>query len=344
MGACHVLLTGEAFTIGSGRPQLSPRSPHSSGVGVFTEGAKGSLPSGREALGMKGLLCYGMGFGLLMAATRARIACKAEGEIAVKEKAEVSKIAYLDNVPRTIIEPMILEKILASTPREEWENPPEETPLYALKCYAEVYGPGKATKMGWWDFWNYKNDNAPNAEDLFSVQELDALSRYNKLLMKGQLPMAIPGPFQWWYNGALIQYRGKDRFAGDQMQTPVNASGFAKQFLANTAFYREGLKPWQRGLEIGMAHGYFLIGPFTSLGPLRNTPEAATVGLLCACAVIGMASAGGLINGSTEKPELFDKPGEPAGKGFIELINWHAVGGVGGAGFAHALLTVFGSG
>ena len=33
---------------------------------------------------------------------------------------------------------------------------------------------------------------------------------------------------------------------------------WSKQFLSNLAFYREGLKPWQRGLEIGMAHGYFL--------------------------------------------------------------------------------------
>lgn len=30
------------------------------------------------------------------------------------------------------------------------------------------------------------------------------------------------------------------------------------------------------------------IGPFTSLGPLRNTPEAATVGLLCGCAIVGL--------------------------------------------------------
>ena len=32
------------------------------------------------------------------------------------------------------------------------------------------------------------------------------------------------------------------------------------------------------------------IGPFTSLGPLRNTPEAATVGLLCGCAIVGIAA------------------------------------------------------
>lgn len=93
-----------------------------------------------------------------------------------------------------------------------------------------------------------------------------------------------------------------------------------------------------------MAHGYFLIGPFTSLGPLRNTPEAATVGLLCGCAIVGIVSIGGLIFGSTIKPTRFDKDGDKPGAGFIEMINWHAVGGLGGAGFAHALITVFGSG
>merc|ERR1712146_84865 len=139
-----------------------------------------------------------------------------------------------------------------------------------------------------------------------------------------------------------LVFQGKVPFAGDQVQTLIENGGFGKQFLANMAFYRDGLKPWQRGLEIGMAHGYFLIGPFTSLGPLRNTPEAATVGLLCGCAIVGLVSIGGLIFGSTIKPTRFDKEGDKPAAGFIEMINWHAVGGLGGAGFAHALITVFG--
>ncbi len=42
------------------------------------------------------------------------------------------------------------------------------------------------------------------------------------------------------------------------------------------------------------------IGPFTSLGPLRNTPEAATVGLLCGCAVVGIASCLRLVSDSRQ--------------------------------------------
>merc|ERR1712045_548168 len=147
-------------------------------------------------------------------------------------------------------------------------------------------------------------------------------AKVRQILKTGQIPMWIPG---------------------DQVQTPVTDGLFAKQFLDNLAFYREGLKPWQRGLEIGMAHGYFIIGPFVNLGPLRNTPEAATVGLMGGCAVIGIVSVGGLLFGATIKPTLFDKEGDAPGSGYQEMINWHAVGGLGGAGFAHLLITVFGS-
>merc|ERR1712125_239385 len=138
-------------------------------------------------------------------------------------------------------------------------------------------------------------------------------------------------------------WRGKEMFAGDQCQTPVTNGRFAVNYLNNLAFYRKGLKPWQRGIEIGMAHGYFIIGPFTSLGPLRNTPEAATVGLLAGDACIAAASLGGLGFGTVMTPTLFDEKGDKPGKGFTEMINWHLVGGIGGAGFAHALITIFGS-
>ena len=39
-------------------------------------------------------------------------------------------------------------------------------------------------------------------------------------------------------------------------------------------------------------------------------------------------SVGGLIFGSTIKPTRFDKPGDKPAAGFIEMINWHAIGGI----------------
>jgi len=336
--ATLLLSEAPAFTAGvtgHGAPQHGPGRISS---------AKATFASAHEALGTHGVLCFGMGFGALVAVGRGLAARRAQGsDIAVKETADISKIAYLQDIPRTIVEKDALELILKNTPREQWENPPEDSYLYTVKAFAEMYGPGKATKMGWWDYYRLKMD-MPDTTRLNSEKELQEIEEYEKLMMSGKVPFAVPGPSGYFFTGFVTQWKGKEPFAGDQVITLTESGLFAKQFLSALAFYREGLKPWQRGLEIGMAHGYFLIGPFTSLGPLRNTPEAATVGLLCGCAIVGIVSIGGLIFGSTIKPTRFDKDGDKPGAGFIEMINWHAVGGLGGAGFAHALITVFGSG
>jgi photosystem I subunit XI len=347
----NVLLTGDSGAFVAGRGQPRPQVPAPYAGSLATEGIS-SIPevfgtSAHAELGLKGLIGYGMGFGLMLAGARAlqsKVARRAEGaEINVKEKTELANIAYLQNIPRTIIEKSVLDKLLNATPREEWENPPEDSYLYVLKMYAETYGPGKATKMGWWDYYTMKLD-LPGDDDIENQAQLDEINTYINQVKKGTIPFAVPGPSGWWYTGALVNWRPKgELFAGDQVQTPLTHGRFAVQFIDNMAFYREGLKPWQRGLEIGMAHGYFLIGPFVAAGPLRNTPEAATVGLLCGCAIVGIVSIGGLIFGSTIKPTRFDKPGDKPAAGFIEMINWHAIGGLGGAGFAHALLTVFAS-
>jgi len=334
--AVNAFLGGEssAFATAAFRPQLQPSS-----LGARSENG---MARAEDSLGVRGLFCYGMGFGVLLAATRSRIACRAEGkDIAVKDKAEVGKLAYLENVPRTLMEKGTLEKLLAATPREQWENPPEDSFLYSLKMYTEVYGPGKATKMGWYDYWQMRTYNLPGPEDIQSQSELESVDRVNRAMMMGKMPFAVPGPSGWWYTGALIDYRPKEPFSSS-VRTPLTEGRFSKMFIENTAFYREGLKPWQRGIEIGMAHGYFLIGPFTALGPLRDSPVAATVGLLCGCSIIGLVTCGAYIFGTTIKPTLFDKEGDEPAKGWTELVNWHALGGVGGAGFAHALLTVFG--
>ena len=66
------------------------------------------------------------------------------------------------------------------------------------------------------------------------------------------------------------------------LQTPLNSSGFSQWFLSNLPFYRPSLSPLFRGLEIGMAHGYLLFGPFALLGPQRHSEQANFIGLLSA--------------------------------------------------------------
>jgi energy-converting hydrogenase Eha subunit C len=50
--------------------------------------------------------------------------------------------------------------------------------------------------------------------------------------------------------------------------------------------YRTGLSPLYRGLEIGLTHGYFLVGPFYKLGSLRNLDVALLSGYFSAVGLI----------------------------------------------------------
>ena len=61
-----------------------------------------------------------------------------------------------------------------------------------------------------------------------------------------------------------------DPFVG-HLSTPITTSAATRAILGNLPAYRPGLSSTLRGLEVGMAHGYFLVGPFALLGPLRNS-------------------------------------------------------------------------
>mmetsp|Transcript_47695 Transcript_47695/g.111242 ORF Transcript_47695/g.111242 Transcript_47695/m.111242 type:complete len:363 (+) Transcript_47695:48-1136(+) len=348
--AAILLTSGSLSFVVGGAPQQRPGQHEQTLVTLETPSLNAGLQSTSASL-----LGFGAAFGLAFAALRSstgagrtalRAEAKAEGaEIAVAEKSAGSAVLpYMENIPRSIVEKEALEGVLAMTPREQWEDPPEDSVLYTLKVYAETYGEGKATKMPWWD-WLYMRFELPDANEV-SPEKIKLMQDDEKIMrrmMEGKIPLYVPILGVPIYTGMTLDWKPEQElFAGDQIRSPISDSRFAKNFIGNTAFYREGLENWQRGLEIGMAHGYFLVGPFTSLGPLRNTPEAATVGVLSAAAVIGIVSVGGLLFGATVKPRAFDKDGESPGSGFTEIINWHAVGGLGGAGFAHLLLTLFG--
>ena len=68
----------------------------------------------------------------------------------------------------------------------------------------------------------------------------------------------------------FIKPYNDDPFVG-HLATPITSSSVTRAILKNLPAYRFGLTPLLRGLEIGLAHGYFLIGPFAKLGPLRNS-------------------------------------------------------------------------
>lgn len=88
----------------------------------------------------------------------------------------------------------------------------------------------------------------------------------------------------------LIRAYNGDPFTG-HLSTPISDSDIRNTFINNLPIYRKGLSPLLRGLEIGMAHGYFLVGPETLLGPLRETEVASTGGLITAIALVLIATA-----------------------------------------------------
>ena len=88
----------------------------------------------------------------------------------------------------------------------------------------------------------------------------------------------------------LIKPYNDDPFVG-HLSTPISDSAFTRAFISNLPAYRKGLSPILRGLEIGLAHGYFLIGPWVKLGPLRDSEFAALGGLISGMAMILIATA-----------------------------------------------------
>jgi photosystem I subunit XI len=88
----------------------------------------------------------------------------------------------------------------------------------------------------------------------------------------------------------VVQPYNDDPFTGN-LATPISASDFTKAFIGNLPAYRKGLSPFSRGIEIGLAHGYFIIGPWVLLGPLRDSEFASLGGLISGLALILIASA-----------------------------------------------------
>jgi photosystem I subunit XI len=142
-------------------------------------------------------------------------------------------------------------------------------------------------------------------------------------------------------NAELIQPWKGDPFTG-HLSTPISDSAFTKAFIGNLPAYRKGLAPIVRGLEIGLAHGYFLIGPWVKLGPLRDSDTAALGGLISGLALILIATACLSIYGLvTFEDESGSKDSLQTADGWSQLTGGFFVGATGGAFLAFFLLNEF---
>jgi photosystem I subunit XI len=129
------------------------------------------------------------------------------------------------------------------------------------------------------------------------------------------------------------------------LATPVNSTGIIKSFISNLPVYRNGLSAQRRGLEVGMAHGYLLVGPFTMLGPLRHTDNAYLAGLASAIGLVVILTACLSLYTSTLPGAPLPSvaaPTAPANlnnqKGWSDFTSAFLVGGAGGAAVAYFLL------
>ena len=141
----------------------------------------------------------------------------------------------------------------------------------------------------------------------------------------------------------FVKPYNNDPFVG-HLSTPITTSAATKAFLGNLPIYRAELSPLFRGLEIGMAHGYLLVGPFNKLGPLRNSEIALLSGFLSAVGLIIILALCLTIYGkvSFQKPikisvnlinkDLFTQ------EGWSQFTSGFLIGAFGGAGFAYLIL------
>ena len=136
----------------------------------------------------------------------------------------------------------------------------------------------------------------------------------------------------------FIKPYNDDPFVG-HLSTPITSSRTTRSILENLPAYRYGLTPLLRGLEIGLAHGYFLIGPFAILGPLRNSDIGLLAGFFSTIGLIVILTLGLTIYGIASfsqdnmKNTLQDK------KSWNQFKGGFFVGACGSAGFAFICLS-----
>ena len=137
----------------------------------------------------------------------------------------------------------------------------------------------------------------------------------------------------------FIKPYNDDPFVG-HLATPITSSSLTRTLLKNLPAYRFGLTPLLRGLEIGLAHGYFLIGPFAKLGPLRNSDIGLLAGFFSTIGLILILTLGLTIYGAASFSQ--NKPNVnvlQTKKSWDQFKGGFFVGACGSAGFAFICLS-----
>ena len=127
------------------------------------------------------------------------------------------------------------------------------------------------------------------------------------------------------------------------LATPITSSAVTQKILENLPAYRSNLTPLLRGLEIGLAHGYFLVGPFVNLGPLRNSSIGLLAGFMSTIGLILILTLGLTIYGmATFQDDKLDSSIEfdlQTKIGWNQFKGGFFVGACSSAGFAFICLS-----
>uniref|UniRef100_A0A7S0T1S6 Photosystem I reaction center subunit XI, chloroplastic n=1 Tax=Mantoniella antarctica TaxID=81844 RepID=A0A7S0T1S6_9CHLO len=142
-----------------------------------------------------------------------------------------------------------------------------------------------------------------------------------------------------------------DPFIG-MLETPVTSSPIVANFLSNLPAYRTGVSPLTRGVEVGLAHGFFVTGPFIKLGPLRTTDAAEIAGCLSGAGLVIILTACLSIYGAVafQREEVIgvktlsgrDVTRDPVqtSDGWAKFTSGWLVGGLSGVAFSYILTQI----
>ncbi|MEO1146607.1 MAG: photosystem I reaction center subunit XI, partial [Cyanobacteria bacterium J06638_22] len=180
-------------------------------------------------------------------------------------------------------------------------------------------------------FWHALRARAIAAGFVFSKMKFNANALFGDTQFSGE-PM---------FEG-IVQAPQNNPQTGNLI-TPINNSDVTLSWIKNLPIYRQNLSPVTRGLEIGMAHGYLLLGPFLKLGPLRDTDDALWGGWGGASGLVVILSVCLFIYGNAVFRGKDKAVGElPANlqtyKDWRQFTSGFLIGGLGGVLFATFIL------
>ena len=139
----------------------------------------------------------------------------------------------------------------------------------------------------------------------------------------------------------LISSFEGDPFVG-HLSTPITTSNLTKTYLSLLPAYKIGLSPLLRGINIGFTHGYFLLGPFIKLGPLRDSQVAPFVGFLATTSLLIILTVClviyGIVSFSDKNIEKKGSLNFLTAKGWSQFTSGFIIGGFGGSGVAYILV------